>query len=183
LLIQPPLYKYQKITEIIGHIEVYCKWRENMMQGMITDPEAALKFMLSGKVGEKEYIPTVTFRSQKTGNHFTYKIKPLSKKEGMPPAYFVSVLSGPDNENDYTYVGMIFDRPTEVTFNLTKGSKFNYNSPCVIAISWVIEYLACEQEPPMTEIYHEGRCGVCGRTLTTPESCLTGIGPICAAKM
>lgn len=27
-----------------------------------------------------------------------------------------------------------------------------------------------------------GRCGVCGRTLTDPESIAAGIGPICAAK-
>ncbi len=144
------------------------------MQGMIPSPEAALRFMLAGNA-------IVTFRSQKTGVHFTYKIEAAPKKDLMPPAYFVHVLSGPDNENDYTYVGMIISRLTGAAFNLTKGSKFNLNSPCVIAMKWVMDYLPFGDVPPMTEIFHEGRCGRCGRTLTTPESCSIGIGPICAS--
>lgn len=152
------------------------------MQGMITDPKAALRFMLSGKV-DGDYIPKVTFKSQKTGVHFTYEIKPLSKKDGMPPAYFVHVLTGPDNKNDYSYLGMIINRPNGATFNLTKASKFDNSSPCVTAMRWVMDYLPFGEIPPMTEIFHEGRCGKCGKILTTPESCTMGLGPICASRM
>ena len=33
------------------------------------------------------------------------------------------------------------------------------------------------------KVHHEGKCGRCGRKLTTPESCLRGIGPECWALM
>lgn len=33
--------------------------------------------------------------------------------------------------------------------------------------------------PPSLEVWHEGRCGRCGRALTVPESIASGIGPVC----
>jgi hypothetical protein len=30
------------------------------------------------------------------------------------------------------------------------------------------------------EVWHEGKCGKCGRALTVPSSILTGIGPECS---
>jgi hypothetical protein len=32
------------------------------------------------------------------------------------------------------------------------------------------------------EVWHEGRCGRCGRRLTVPESIESGLGPECATK-
>jgi hypothetical protein len=33
--------------------------------------------------------------------------------------------------------------------------------------------------PNFIEIWHEGRCGKCGRTLTVPDSIANGLGPEC----
>ena len=37
--------------------------------------------------------------------------------------------------------------------------------------------------PPALEVWHEGRCGRCGRKLTTPQSVETGFGPVCAQNL
>jgi len=59
------------------------------------DPE---QFILGGKA-----IFTVT--SKKTGKSFTYKVK---QGNGPDAPYFVSVLTGPDNWENYRYLGIIW---------------------------------------------------------------------------
>ena len=46
----------------------------------------------------------ITVTSKATGKHFTYKIK-MAKDKGC---LFVSVLTGPNNTSDYSYLGCIF---------------------------------------------------------------------------
>ena len=146
------------------------------MHGIITDPKTALRFMFAGKT-------IITFRSQKSGNHYTYKIMPFpDNKDPQHPAYRVLLLTGPNNENDYSWLGRIWDNH----FFLTPKSRemgLSDNTPSILAIRWVLEHLAASKMPPMTEIFHEGRCGRCGRTLSTPESVTIGLGPICASKV
>ncbi len=152
------------------------------MQGMITDPKLAKEFILAGNA-------TVTFVSKKSGNRFTYKVKQAPRKEGDNPnstLYFVSLLVGQDNENDYSYIGIItrYVCPAgseSLNFRTTKASKVSVDAPSVMAMEWVISFLSQGDMPHMTEIWHLGRCGKCGRTLTTPESCAVGLGPICAS--
>lgn len=47
------------------------------------------------------------------------------------------------------------------------------------AFEWVWERITRLILPPIIHVYHEGRCGVCGRPLRDPESVLRGIGPKC----
>jgi len=153
------------------------------MQGMITDPKLAKDFILAGNV-------TVTFVSKKSGNRFTYKIKMAPRKEGDNPnstLYFVHLLVGQDNENDYSYIGVLTRYVCSaggetLNFRMTKASKVSSNAPSVMAMEWVISFLSQGDMPNMTEIWHEGRCGVCGRLLTTPESISMGIGPVCLER-
>lgn len=37
--------------------------------------------------------------------------------------------------------------------------------------------------PSQIEVWHEGRCGACGRRLTVPESIANGLGPVCAGHV
>lgn len=153
------------------------------MQGMITDPKLAKEFILAGNA-------TVTFVSKKSGNRFTYKVKQAPRKEGDNPnntLYFVSLLVGQDNENDYSYIGVItrYVCPSgseSLNFRTTKASKVNVDAPSVMAMEWVITFLGGREVPPMTEIWHSGRCGRCGRTLTVPESLERGLGAECFEK-
>lgn len=61
-----------------------------------------LTFALAGHA-----IFTVT--SKRTGVSFTYRVAQAEGREGDATApYFVSVLTGPDNGRDYTWIGMLF---------------------------------------------------------------------------
>ena len=112
-----------------------------------------------------------TLESGTTGNRFTYKVKKAPDRKGL---YFVSVLTGRDNQNDYTYVGIL----TKGGVRLTPASKHTKQSLCVKALDYFMSKLS--NIPDKLHIYHEGRCCCCGRTLTTPESIRNGYGPECA---
>lgn len=127
----------------------------------------AAKFILAGKA-------TFTLRSQKTGTRYTYKVK-KNEGENQPDLWFISLLSGPDNEGDYTYLGMIRNGQ----FLLTRASKMTSDSLPVKAFRWTWEKLVAGVEPEQVEIWHAGKCGRCGRTLTVPESISSGYGPEC----
>ena len=153
------------------------------MSGNLRTAESALAFITAGNA----YF---TIRSQKTGQRYTYRVSLAKPNAGYcqwckaepcrcVPPYFVSLLSGPENTSDYTYLGMIRDR----VFRLTRASKMNETSGPVRAFRWVYERLVRRELPPQTEIWHEGRCGRCGRMLTVPESVAAGIGPECAGKL
>ena len=131
-------------------------------------PSAALALMQAGKA-------IITLESQKTGVHFTYKIRESQNKPGW---YFCSVLTGPDNGRDYTYFGSMVDQ----RFIKTRGSKISEEAKSVKAFVYTLDNLALGRTPSVN-IYHEGRCCRCGRTLTTPESVSLGIGPECRTRM
>jgi hypothetical protein len=118
-----------------------------------------------------------TVRSKATQTRFTYKVQqsdPAKCRPGMMPVYFVSLLNGADNTGDFAYIGTIFADG----FRVTRKSRVAASAPSAIAFSWLMKHL----EDARVEVWHEGRCGRCGRTLTVPESIESGIGPICATK-
>ena len=130
-------------------------------------------FVLAGKA-----IFTV---SNAKGDHYTFQVT-RKETEGRPVTFFVALLTGPNNETDYTYMGVLSQAVGTVI--LTKASKFNPESLPVKVAQWALALLWRNQPVPAGyAIQHEGRCGRCGRTLTVPESIQTGLGPECAAKM
>lgn len=118
-------------------------------------------------------------------SRFTFKVtrkdpSPGYEKYGV--SYFVSVLNGPDNYENYLYMGML--DPVTGNVRLTRNSKVGLDAPSFKAINWALpKIFAGAAMPPAFSIHHEGKCGRCGRRLTVPESILTGIGPECAALM
>jgi hypothetical protein len=113
--------------------------------------------------------------SNDNGDHYTYRVsKPDSKKP-----FFVSLLTGPDNLSDYTYLGTY--NPIDHRLYITKASKMHIDSTPVRVFMWAVQRVVSGQAlPPGYAIYHEGRCCRCGRRLTTPESIEAGIGPECS---
>ena len=136
--------------------------------GALESANDALRFMFGGNA-------VFTLRSEKTGTRFTYKIR--QKDETSP--FFVSVLSGRNNERDYYYLGFI---PRADRGTLIAGSKGLPGAKSFKALSWTLSQLSGARIPEKLSIFHEGRCCACGRKLTTPESILSGIGPECAKK-
>ena len=100
---------------------------------------------------------------------FTYKIK-KPKNGGV---FFVSVLTGSDNTNDYRYIGFIKNG----VFVHGNKSTISADSISVKAFMWFNKNI--DTLPAIIEVYHKGHCGKCGKLLTTPESIKVGIGPFC----
>jgi hypothetical protein len=115
-----------------------------------------------------------TVVSKKTNARFTFRVR---QPEGKP--WFVSVLTGADNESDYTFLGTIFQ---DGTFRHSPRSAIGASAPSATAFAWLWDRTrsnAFDLMPAQVDVHHEGRCGRCGRTLTVPESIESGFGPEC----
>lgn len=161
---------------------------EEPLAGARLDWSAIKAFMLAGKA-------TFTIRSMKTGKRFTYKVrqsKPDTEGRWINqdrPVWFVSLLTGPDNGNDYTYLGMITDSDGSkgtggvMRFSATKKSLHLTKTLGYIAMDWTIRAIqGGNPNLAKVEVWHMGKCGRCGRALTVPESIAVGLGPECATK-
>ena len=132
------------------------------------------------------------------GGHYTYKVKGVvfSKdeaarkqlvKERKFDQFLVYLLTGPDNESSYTYMGRLDVKTGNVVE--TQKTPASYRSkagvmsrPFAVA-NWALAQMWNKNEKFAFRIMHNGHCSVCGRTLTEPESIELGIGPICAEKV
>ena len=133
---------------------------------------ASRDFMLGGNA-------TVTLVSTKTGTRFTYKIR--ANDEG--DVFFVSLLSGPDNESDYSYLGRIARGVFWQGRKVPKAGDVGPDAPSSLAFKWAWERLCKGVMLDSLEIWHEGRCARCNRKLTVPSSIASGWGPECAGKV
>lgn len=131
----------------------------------ITDPKAAFEFALGGAA-------RFTLVSQKTGDRKTFRVK----KAEDAAMYFVQLLTGPDNTEDYTYLGFLKDGGN----GLIAGKKGNANHPAFKAFDWTFRHIEQGHMPEKLEFWHEGRCARCARVLTDPVSIERGLGPECA---
>lgn len=121
------------------------------------------------------------FTLQGIRDRYTYRVNRAEADEQRPERYFVQLLTGADNLNDYTYIGML-DMSTG-TVRLTRASKLTAESAPVKAFNWAISRIWRESEISPARIYHVGRCGRCGRALTVPSSIESGFGPECLGKL
>lgn len=128
---------------------------------------------------------TVTLESLKTGNRFTYKISQARDKETNQPqdCYFVGLLVGPDNSSDYKYIGRIARSVFWAGRKYAKPGDISPNAPSVRAFDWAWRALVKGAMPDALAVWHEGKCGRCGRKLTVPESVKNGFGPECIGKV
>ncbi|MFW5871475.1 MAG: DUF6011 domain-containing protein [bacterium] len=119
------------------------------------------------------------------GEHYTYRVKKSDEKGTWGVKWFVQLLTGSNNIEHYTYVGVL--EPNSGTVRMTKNSKYLPNNKSVKVVNWALGKIVWPERwdklPEGYGIIHEGRCGRCGRVLTTPESIKIGIGPECIKKM
>lgn len=108
------------------------------------------------------------------GQHYTFRIGHSKPEQPL----FVGLLTGPNNEADYTYMGIY--QPDTQTVKLTAKSRYTPDTQPVRVVNWALKQVAAGKELPAGySIKHEGKCCRCGRALTDPESIELGIGPIC----
>lgn len=173
--------KKQEATPEMPPLPKLAGIQENLFEGPTQpgrlSPAAAKRFILAGAA-------TFTLRSGKTGVRYTYKVTEIPNQEGRSllwgRKYWVSLLTGPDNTGDFTYLGMI----EGTRFRLTGKSKMPATAAPVRAIEYASRHILNHGEiPAQLEFWHEGRCGMCGKPLTVPESIACGLGPVCAGKV
>lgn len=130
-----------------------------------------------------ELSPTLAAKEGRT--HYTFKITHKDATEDWAESYFVALLTGRDNESDYTYLGKW--HPDKVEVKLTRASKFTDDSLPVKLIRRVLVRVFAGEGNLIEEagfrVHHEGKCGMCGRVLTVPESIERGIGPECWKRL
>lgn len=137
-----------------------------------------------------------TVVSKRTGQRRTFRVRanrddPNRAPQGdllrRPTMWFVDLLVGPSNEDDYRYVGYL-RAINDLTLVYSQNKK-GFALDAGRVVRWLAGYLnsvgsdlAQSRFLAECEFWHEGRCGRCGRTLTDPESIKRGIGPVCDGK-
>ncbi len=145
---------------------------ETTPRAKLADAAAIRAFALAGHA-------RFTLVSQKTGARYTYEVLEPAEKRPGSNVLFVRVLTGQNNEADYSYLGCVFD-----TAKFVHGRKSHVpaDAPSAKAFVWAWPRIVAGVDLLNCEVWHEGRCGRCGRVLTVPESITNGIGPVCAEK-
>jgi hypothetical protein len=119
---------------------------------------------------------TITCTNPATGESRTFRIKTQSLDSGFALGKRVlSLLTGPDNEADYTGFAFIDDQGRVSVWRSKLGTKFEQYGR-------FIERLEYHQDTHGMQVLWAARCRVCNRQLTTPESIESGIGPVCAGR-
>tara|TARA_Y100000034_G_C6907183_1_gene421388 strand:+ start:5073 stop:5642 length:570 start_codon:yes stop_codon:yes gene_type:complete len=99
---------------------------------------------------------------------------------------FISMLTGPDNTRDYTYMGMFNREATDrdSVVRLTAKSSYTDDTLPVKVARWALFCIMQGKAlPDGYTLTHEGYCGRCGRLLTVPTSVEQGFGPVCVEKI
>lgn len=124
----------------------------------------------------RDGIYTVAFED---GKHVTLKFKTQPDDHAfMPGKQLVSYLNGPDNWENYKSFGtmqsgrLVGFRKYDGQLNRQKG-----------AVSRLLAGNDAQLAGLKSYGMESGKCGICSRRLTTPESIERGIGPECAAKL
>jgi hypothetical protein len=138
------------------------------MQGLL-NAEHAYAFCFAGKA-------RFTLESKKTGCRYTYKV--TEKKNSNKTVFWLSLMYGPNNTSDYKYAGRI-DIGTRAIFTSTQRSMIEPDAPSMVVFRWALNR---GFEHPDLNFWHEGKCGRCGKLLTTPESVARGLGPVCDGR-
>lgn len=139
--------------------------------GGILDKKDALRFIFAGNC-------KITIKNTKTGTHFTYHIREQENARNCTSLFYVSLLTGPEQ---WSYFGFIRDA------NYVHGKKdktdIGETAESVRYFKSTLSLLALGTLPDHIEVWHEGRCVRCGRTLTDTSSIERGIGPMCLSML
>jgi hypothetical protein len=152
-------------------------------EGRIVSPVSMLEYMLAGKA-------VFTIRSKRSQRHYTYKVT-RAKDNGeqkSPLRWWVNVLTGDNNSNPHHYSKMgqvVCNSGGYPHFRMVQGAQFSKDSFPTAGFKHVLTAVVQEDEVALAgfEFFHEGRCGVCNRRLTDPESVARGIGPVCLENL
>jgi hypothetical protein len=146
-------------------------------------PEAKVEVPLSGEgtlnatsVASTPFkVPDGRYTVEWENEYKTVRVTHQSKEaDFMPGRALLSFLSGPNNDRDYTRFAHV-----DETGSVHIWKKHQANE----TLREVVKVLLGDPKAASQAYAREsGCCGICGRTLTTPESLEAGIGPVCAER-
>lgn len=155
-----------------------------MTSDLLIGPVREKRFVTAGNATFTLELPSTFVSAHGCKPWYTFNVSlwPADRNKLNRDIFNVSLLSGPNNDADYSYLGQL--NPHNGDVRLTKASKFNDESWPVRLLRRVMFRLwAGDLEPVFAagfDIKHSGYCGRCGRKLTVPSSIETGLGPVCA---
>lgn len=126
------------------------------------------QFITAGKA-------TFTVVSKVSGAHITFKVERPSEET----PHFVSVMTGTDNESDFSFLGTIF---ADGNFRHGKKARIAQDDKRAQAFAWLWRNVDAVPVEKM-EFLPACACCRCGRKLTNPASVEMAIGPECAKKL
>lgn len=142
------------------------------------------EFVLGGKATLTIENAAAWASQHNAPSHWTFKIKKKEVSEGKY-LFFVSLLTGPENTKDYSYIGTL--EPNNGVVRITAASKITADTLSFKILNRVLKLIWSNETEGITaagfEVHHSGRCGMCGRKLTVPESIKTGFGPECGGRI
>ncbi len=109
-----------------------------------------------------------TIQNKLTEGRFTYKVKKSKSGE----VYWVYVLRGRDNTNDYSFIGVYKNSQ----YFYSQRSGISQSAKSVQAFQWFAKNM---NNLGPVQVFSEGRCMRCSRVLTVPDSVQNSIGPEC----
>lgn len=117
-----------------------------------------------------------TVENPKTKNRGTFKISINKTQKNM---YFCSYNYAYE---EFKFFGLIFVDDTRKNPKFVLGKGKDSKAQSAIIMDYLINKYLYLNSPNFLNVYHFGKCGKCGRTLTVPESIKSGIGPFCASR-
>ena len=162
--------------------------RDNIFEGIETapmpheTPQTHLNAYLNGEPVSPVFNGTYTITNKATYEHRTFRVRTQGKDSNFAPGKRVlSMLTGLDNNRDYTGFGFIVTGLELTCVQVWKTKR----TPVWLGYVKLVNLVLILKDPRALEKYEvleECRCIRCNRKLTTPESIKAGIGPICAGR-
>jgi hypothetical protein len=124
---------------------------------------------------------TYTIQNRTTGKYRTVRVKTQKPDASFAPGQrVIGLLTGGDNTASYTGFGFVTDAGITV-WGKKRGDGVTRSAwEWYAAMVWGLAVDGGSSEfAEQYSILLSGECVRCNRTLTTPESILAGIGPVC----
>lgn len=137
-------------------------------------------FMLAGKAEFTFELHPEYAKEKNLEKHYTFTVAKHTTTEDNPKDLFFVRLRHLDHKKG-VYFGML--NTEEGKIYMTKASTLAQDSLLVRLVNRAFQKLWENDTSGMNSagfhIHHAGKCGRCGRKLTTPKSIETGLGPEC----